>query len=244
MKLDRGWAVLSGVVALLAIALFAGLVVLADGIRDRDVVDDTITVTGSAKRQITSDFVVWNASITAQRPTTEGASRDLAAWTDRFRSFLREEGVDEDELSVGPVFTESVERDEFSEGPQVSGYRLTRTFTIRSPRIEEITGVVEASSQLLAEGIPIAAEQPQYVFTKLPALRPQLLAAATKDAKQRAAVLVDATGGELGALRTVSVGVFQITAPNSTEVSDYGVYDTTTIVKDVTAVVNVTFALD
>lgn len=62
--------------------------------------------------------------------------------------------------------------------------------------------------------------------------------------EKRAAVLVDATGGNLGALRTVSVGVFQITAPNSTEVSDYGVYDTTTIVKDVTAVVNVTFALD
>jgi uncharacterized protein len=139
VRVDRGWAVLSGAIALLAVALFVGLVVLADGIRDRDVVDDTITVTGSAKRQITSDFVVWNASITAQRPTTEAASRDLAAWTERFRSFLREEGAAEDELSVGPVFTESVERDEFSEGPQVPGYRLTRTFTIRSPRIEEST---------------------------------------------------------------------------------------------------------
>ena len=244
MRFDRAWFVVTAPLALLAVALFAGLFVVADGIRDRNVVDDTITVTGSAKRQITSDFVVWNASITAQRPTTEAAARDLAAWTERFRSFLRDEGADEDELSIGPVFTESVGRDEFSEGPQVSGYRLTRTFTIRSPRIQEITAIVEASSQLLGEGIPIAAEQPQYVFTKLPALRPQLLAAATKDAKRRAEVLVDATGGDLGSLRTVSVGVFQITAPNSTEVSDYGVYDTTTIVKDVTAVVNVTFALD
>jgi hypothetical protein len=39
------------------------------------------------------------------------------------------------------------------------------------------------------------------------------------------------------------VGVFQVTAPNSTDVSDYGVYDTSTLRKDVTAVVNVTFAL-
>ena len=59
----------------------------------------------------------------------------------------------------------------------------------------------------------------------------------------RAKVLVDATGGKLGGLRDVNVGVFQITAPNSTEVSDYGVYDTSTLRKDVTAVVNVTFAL-
>jgi hypothetical protein len=41
----------------------------------------------------------------------------------------------------------------------------------------------------------------------------------------------------------VSVGVFKVTSPNSTEVEDYGVYDTSTLAKDVTAVVNVTFAL-
>jgi hypothetical protein len=39
------------------------------------------------------------------------------------------------------------------------------------------------------------------------------------------------------------MGVMQITAPESTEVSDYGVFDTGTIEKDVTAVVNVSFAV-
>jgi len=34
-----------------------------------------------------------------------------------------------------------------------------------------------------------------------------------------------------------------VTTRNSTEVSDYGVYDTSTRDKDVTAVVNVSFAL-
>ena len=47
-------------------------------------------------------------------------------------------------------------------------------------------------------------------------------------------MLVGATGGSLGGLRSVDVGVFQVTAPNSTEVSDYGVYDTSTLDKDVT----------
>ena len=56
-------------------------------------------------------------------------------------------------------------------------------------------------------------------------------------------MLVEATGSRLGTLRGVDVGVFQVTSPNSTQVSDYGVYDTSTLQKDVTAVVNVTFAL-
>ena len=133
-------------------------------------------------------------------------------------------------------------------------YRLTRSFEIRSARVRDITGVADHSATLLAQGIPLSANSPQYVYTKLSSLRPQLLAEATKDAQNRAKVIVKATvndvettagwtGGSLGKLRGVDVGVFQVTSPNSTEVEDYGVYDTSTLDKDVTAVVNVTFGV-
>ena len=52
-----------------------------------------------------------------------------------------------------------------------------------------------------------------------------------------------ATDTKLGKLRGVDVSPFQITPPNSTQVSDYGAYDTTTLKKQVEAVVNVTFGL-
>ncbi len=54
MRVDREWAFLAGPIAGLAVALFAGLAFVADGIRDRDNVNDTIAVTGSAKQRITS----------------------------------------------------------------------------------------------------------------------------------------------------------------------------------------------
>src|SRR6202008_4654537 len=100
---------------------------------------------------------------------------------------------------------------------------------IRSARAQEITDVAGHSSTLLAQGVPLTAEAPQYVYTKLPDLRPRLLAAATKDAQNRARTIVQATGAHLGRLRGVDVGVFQVTSPNSTEVEDYGVYDTGTL---------------
>ena len=40
------------------------------------------------------------------------------------------------------------------------------------------------------------------------------------------------------------MGVMQITRPNSTEVAGYGLYDTTTVEKDITAVVTVTFGVE
>jgi hypothetical protein len=226
---------------LLALAVALGSVFVADGIRDRNR-SDVITVTGSAKRQIVSDYIVWDASLTGQRASAAAAAKQLAAWTRRVRAFFRRQGITADELSLQPVSTETPGSVD-ANGNKVTGYRLTRSFEIRSSRVQAIAALAEHSSALLAEGVPLAAAAPQYVYTKLPALRPQLLAAATKDAQQRARVLVAATGAKLGKLRGVDVGVFQVTTPNSTQVSDYGEYDTSTLRKDVTAVVNVIFAL-
>jgi uncharacterized protein len=227
--------------ALLAIAVVVGSLFIAGGIRDRNRTD-VITVTGSAKARIVSDYIVWDASLTGQGSSPAAAAAQLTAWTSRVRRFFREQGVVPEELTVEPISTESPGSVN-DNGVRVMGYRLTRSFEIRSSRVASIAAVSERSSVLLAQGVPLAADPPQYVYTKLPGLRPRLLAAATRDAQARARVLVAASGAKLGKLRGVNVGVFQVSSPNSTDVSDYGVYDTTTLRKDVTAVVNVTFAL-
>jgi hypothetical protein len=227
--------VIAGVLVL-AVAIVLGSALIGRGIRHRND-DNRITVTGSAKKRIVSDYVVWDLSITSQQPSAAGAARELAGWTASIRSFLTKEGVEPSELTVDPVSTETIG------SGTIKGYRLSRSFEIRSSRVRAVAGVAEHSSRLLAAGIPLSADSPQYVYTKLPSLRPELLSEATRDAQHRGKVLVAATGDHLGGLRGVDVGVFQVTSPNSTEVEDYGVYDTSTLEKDVTAVVNVTFAI-
>jgi hypothetical protein len=226
---------------ILSIAFVVGSLLIAGGIRDRGKTD-VITVTGSAKARITSDYIVWDASLTSRGKSPQTAAAQLAGWSKRARAFFDSQGVAAGELTVQPIATESPGSID-ENGDKVTDYRLTRSFEIRSSRVDAIAQLAERSSSLLAQGIPLAADPPQYVYTKLPSLRPRLLAAATKDAQQRARVLVDSSGAKLGTLRGVNVGVFQVSSPNSTDVSDYGVYDTTTLTKDVTAVVNVTFAL-
>jgi hypothetical protein len=228
---------LLGGLALLAIAFVIGSIFIGHGIRDKNR-NDVISVTGSAKKRIVSDYVVWNLFVTSEQPSAQDAARELTGWTTKIRSFLTQAGVETSELSVEPISTETVSRK-----GKVTSFRLTRGFEVRSPRVRAVTDAANRGSELLAQGIPLQADPLRYVYTKLTALRPQLLAQATKDARSRARVIVDATGSQLGKLRRVSVGVFQITSPNSTEVEDYGVYDTSTLEKDVTAVVNVTFSL-
>jgi hypothetical protein len=54
---------------------------------------------------------------------------------------------------------------------------------------------------------------------------------------------VNNAGCHIVEVRQARMGVLQITQPNSTAVSDSGIFDTATIDKDVTAVVGLTFGI-
>jgi hypothetical protein len=229
--------------ALLAAAVLLGSIAIGHGIRDRGQ-NNVVTVTGSAKAQVTSDFAIWDLSVTTQQSAAADAAKQLAAWAEKIRAFLTAQGIQPDEVTVQPVSTEAVNATDSNGDPtQVIGYRVTRNFEVRSARVDVVAKAAEASAKLIVAGIPVQVQPLQYVLTKLGDLRPKLLAEAVRDAQTRGKVLVEASGAKLGKLRDVQVGVFQVTSPNSTQVSDYGVYDTATLKKDVTAVVNVTFTL-
>ena len=224
---------------LLAIAIVVGSYEIADGIRNRNQ-NNVITVTGSAKQDIVSDYAIWDFSVASQSASAAEAAKALETWTAQTNAFLKSHGVQAGELTVQPIATSAVTQ---GANNKVVGFQLTRSFEVRSGRVGAVAAIAEASSQLLKDGVPFSAQPLQYVSTKLGSIRAGLLARAVRDAQDRAKVLTAATGGKVGALRGVDVSPFQVTSPNSTEVSDYGVYDTSTLRKEATAVVNVTFAL-
>ena len=240
MKASRLWQLVG--LVLLAVALAYGLREIANGIRARDA-RDVVTVTGSAKRSISSDYVIWDSSVAAQDASPAVAAGKLARATATIRAFLRASGVHSDELVVAPISTETILSSSTIDSNRVIGYNLTRSFEVRSSRLDVIVAAAEATSKLVGQGIPFAAQPPQFIYTKLPDLRPALSAEATKDAINRAKTVVEMTGNKLGRLRSIDVGPFQVTAPGSTQNSDYGAYDTSTRKKDVTSVVNVTFSV-
>ena len=85
---------------------------------------------------------------------------------------------------------------------------------------------------------------PDYLYRKLDALKIEMLAAATENAKQRAENMARATGNKIGSIRSARMGVFQITPSTSTDVSDAGINDTSSPDKKVTAVVTASFSID
>jgi hypothetical protein len=71
-----------------------------------------------------------------------------------------------------------------------------------------------------------------------------MLAKATCDAFNRARAIAAQAGSIIGAITNASTGTFQSTVPNSTETADFGSYNTSTIDKDITSVMDVTFRVN
>nr|WP_253881340.1 SIMPL domain-containing protein [Microcystis sp. M079S1] len=207
---------------------------------------DVFVVTGSAKRAITSDYLLWRLSVSSQQPSAQDAYRDLSRQTERIRAYLKEKQVPEDAITTNAIETMAIPEVTANgqETGQILAYRLTQRFEIRSGDVARYTELSRQVTELIEEGISLVSEPPQYLYTQLDQLRVEMVAAATKDARARAEAIASSTGSRVGRVRDAKTGVFQITSRNSTDVSDSGIYDTSSIDKDITAVVSVTFGIE
>ncbi|MBM3324891.1 MAG: SIMPL domain-containing protein, partial [Calditrichaeota bacterium] len=218
------------------------------GIRAAKRGNDTITVTGSARRTVCSDYVTWSGSYYANEMTIQRGYEVLTHHAKRVRDFLSSRHVPDSLIQFSGISTRDmferkrVGREEIKE--EFIGYQLTQHFDVHSTELDSIDAIARDITHLAAEGLPVKSEPPQFYYTKVAEMRVQMLGEATKDARLRAEQIAQSGGGKIGAIRNARMGVFQITAPNSREVRDYGIYDTSTIEKDITAVVTVTFAVE
>lgn len=208
--------------------------------------DEAITVTGSAKRRITSDLVVWSAGVSAQSSALTDAYKQLSESTPRIKEYLLSKGIPENQMTVSSITTTQQRgRDnDGNETSQITGYSLSQQIEVRSNDVAKIGQIAREATELINQGILIESQAPKYYYTQIGDLKIEMLGEAAKDAKERAERIAQSTGNSIGAVRSAKMGVLQITAADSTDVSDYGVYDTSTIEKDMTAVVNVSFAVD
>ena len=231
--------------ATLGLSLALGLFFVSGALRDIRRGNEEVTVTGSARRAIRSDFAVWRVTVSVQSPSLVTASQKLASGTERVRAFLRTEGIADSQLTVKPVEAVGISETtpDGRETGRVIATRASQSFEVRSRDVDAITRTSQRAATLLAEGVPLQAPSPEYSYTRLGEIRIALLEEATKDAKQRAEAIASSTGARVGAVRDARMGVFQITPRFSTEISDYGVNDVSSIEKDVTAVVRATFQL-
>ncbi len=207
---------------------------------------DMIIVTGAARTRIKSDLVLWNAGVMYEAATLADAYRRLAENVPRVKEYLIGKGIAENQITISSITTTTLHKPDQNgaETSEVSGYSLRQQIEVRSKEVDKIAQIAREATELINQDILIESNAPQYFYTALSDLKIEMLGEAAKDAKVRAERIAASTGSRTGTVRAAKMGVMQITAADSTEVSDAGISDTSSIDKDITAVVNISFNIE
>lgn len=231
----------------IAVATIASSVILSGGfLKVMKFTREQISVTGSATKEIRSDFIIWSGTFSRRDAGLKTAYEALKADLEKVRQYLLAKGVDNKEIIISPVTTTTLykKNEKGYDTNDIEGYMVSQNIEIRSNDVDKVTQVSRESTELIDQGIGFVSFAPEYFYTKLDELKIEMLGKATENAKLRAANMAKSTGNKIGLMRSAKMGVFQITPATSTDISDYGVNDTTSLDKKVMAVVTVSFAIE
>jgi uncharacterized protein len=227
----------------LAIAFVMGTRAIRDGMESRNP-RDKIVVAGSARRPVESDRITWRVSLTSRQETAEDTIAELDDWFGRVQDFMRKRGIRASEMRLLPVELDRRDTTNEEGETELIGFTATRALRVSSTRLDVVESMTSRSDELIADGIPIVASSPEWVFTKLSDHRRDMIQQAGEDAKKRAETLAKVGGAGLGRVTNVEVGDFSVTSRGGTNFESGGTFDRGSRLKDVVIVVHLTFELD
>ena len=203
---------------------------------------DIVSVTGSAKMEVVADQAKWTTQImrSARASTLKTAYGEIARDLDATKQFFKDQGIEETSIIISPVsMNEVYQQDQVSE----KMYSLSQTLEVQSNDITKLTNASKRASDLINKNVIFSTIALEYYYSKLPEARIELLSKAIEDAKARAGELAKNSGKRVGSLKNATSGVVQVQSRNSTDVSDYGGYDTSQVDKQITVTVKAAFSL-
>lgn len=206
----------------------------------------TISVTGSAQKEIRSDLAEWKGSFSNESPILTEAYQKLQESNRKVKAYLISKGFPQDKIVFSAVNTATLYKPnkEGGNSNEISGYRLSQDVSIESGEVDKIDRLSREATELILQGVAFNSYPPSFYYTKLSDLKIEMIGLASKDAKMRADQIANSTDNKVGEVRSSKMGVIQINAKNSTDVSDYGVNDVSSLEKTITAVLTVSYSIE
>ena len=228
--------------AIIGLAIIVGTIVGSFTFYKVKSLDNTLSVTGSAKEKVTADTVKWTTSFSRIVGVSDIKSgyAQMAADETIISKFLKDAKINDGAITISPVTMNEVYNNDSNAPKQ---YTLNQIVQVQSDDVQGITTLSKNIDQIIDKGVIFSNRSPEYYYSKLPETRVNLLSGAIKDAQARAEKISSSTGKKVGSLKSASMGVVQVLQENSNDTADYGAYDTSTINKEVMVVVKAEFVL-
>ncbi|MDR2673989.1 MAG: SIMPL domain-containing protein [Opitutaceae bacterium] len=207
---------------------------------------NVINVTGSARKDVRSDLVIWNMLFTNVAKTLPAAQMNAKANLAEVLAFLKTAGLTD--ITVEPVVVnERYDRVKESDGTEKNihaGYSITQRLKVHSTDVDMTPKLASDTAELIDKGIVLQTSGIQFIYTKAGEAKIEMMGEATRDARTRAEQIASQGGRKIKALRSARMGVVQINPRYSTATSWEGNNDTSALEKTITTTMTAVFSLE
>ena len=212
--------------------------------------EKSITVKGVAEKEITSDLASFGCSISVTSPDKAEAYNKLTNATNILNKKLDLLGFTEDmrfdkNITCSKQYynSKTTVNGRTTEKEVFAHCLVTYSLTIRTKNVELVDKNILKLHTLAQNSVDISVGTPEYFISNPEQYKLELVNQASASAAERAKVAAGQSGSRVGTLLTARQGVIQITAPASSDTSDYGTYNTSSYKKVIRMVMTMTFSL-
>jgi hypothetical protein len=178
----------------------------------------SVTVKGLAEREVPADIAIWPISFTDVDNDVVALFGTVQRHNGLVQGFLGTQGFPEQEISVAPPTIIDRQAQGYANAAQMPfRYTATSTITVYTHDIERVRDAMTRLADLGKQGLTIGGTgaAAQFLFTGLNDLKPQMIEAATRNAREVANKFAADSDSRLGKIRRASQGLFSISDRDS-----------------------------
>ena len=169
--------------------------------------DRAVTVRGLAERNVTADLATWTINFTAQGSELGAVQAEVDRDARTVANFFRTAGFPAAAVSDAGGSVNQY----FDSNRGENSVTINRRVQLRTTDVMAARRAYARQFDLIRGGVAIQeGSGMQYVFTRLNAIKPEMIAAATQDARRGAERFANDSGTAVGGIRSATQGYFSI----------------------------------
>lgn len=177
--------------------------------------DRIVTVRGLAEKEVPADLVTWPITYSLAGNNLQNLYDQVSKNNDIIVNFLTSNGINRDEISVNPPDTYDATSNRYRSDSFSYNYSINCTVTVTTRHVDKVRELLNRQTELLKEGVAFSNSYINYQFTGLNAIKPEMIAEATKNARAAADQFAADSESRVGKIKTASQGQFSINDSDS-----------------------------
>ncbi|HCU58746.1 MAG TPA: hypothetical protein DIC64_02060, partial [Alphaproteobacteria bacterium] len=175
---------------------------------------NTVVVKGLAEENVKADLAIWEMKYVVTGNDVIKAQKEISNQTAVIQAFLKENGFEESEITVGRLETNDLNANPYRNSYENNlRFILNQTITVKSKKVDLVASTLNKSGDLVAKGIIFSSDYGSpvsYIFTKLNDIKPSMLVEATQNAREAANQFAKSSKSKVGKIKHANQGMFSI----------------------------------